>query len=89
MHGSNLGQAPLINFGLIRSLSVVRVSLFCALIKAVKNNFQEKETSHKCSTLVIDRLFVAAAATIKNLTSGQLKTRSSYSFLFDQIACMI
>ena len=31
---------------------------------AVKNNFQEKELSHICSTLVLVRLFVAAAATV-------------------------
>ena len=32
--------------------------------RVVKNNFQEKELSHRCSTLVLVRLFVAAAATI-------------------------
>ena len=54
--------------------------------KAVKSNFQEKEQSHKCSTLEFARLFAAAAATvlyIKNLTSGELKARSSLHFCFD------
>ena len=31
---------------------------------AVKNNFEEIELSHKCSTLALARLFVAAAATV-------------------------
>ena len=32
--------------------------------RAVKNNFQEKELSHKFSTLALVRHFVAAAATV-------------------------
>ena len=32
--------------------------------RAVKNNFEEKELSHKCSTVALVRLFVAAAATV-------------------------
>ena len=53
--------------------------------RTLKNNFQEEELSHQCSTLAFVRHFVAAAATIlsvKNLTSGELKARNS--FLFDQ-----
>ena len=49
--------------------------------RAVKNNFQEKELSHECSTL---RLSVAAAATVyQDLTSGQdweMKARNSLQF---------
>ena len=32
--------------------------------RAVKNKFQEKELSHKCSTLVFERFFVAPTATV-------------------------
>ena len=38
------------------------------LIKRIINNFQKKVLSHKCSILVLERLFVTAAA---SGTSGQ------------------
>ena len=46
-----------------------------------KNNFQEKELSHKCSTLVFVRLFVAAAAT----RPGTLASLCEYH-VFESIA---
>ena len=38
--------------------------MYFVATKGVKNNFQEKELSHKCSTLAFVRLFVATAATV-------------------------
>ena len=54
IYGATVRKLPLINFGLIQ----FTVRLFC------DHNFQEKELSHKCSTLTFERLFVAAAATV-------------------------
>ena len=53
--------------------------------RAVKNNFQEKELSHNCSTLVFIWLFVAEAATVYQephfwRTEGQ----EHFAFLLDQ-----
>ena len=56
-------MATLINFGLIQltrnEASQLSQSLWQQ--RMVKNNFQEKELSHKCSTL---EFVVAAAATV-------------------------
>ena len=48
----------------------------------VKNNFQEKELSHKCSTLAVVKTFLLLLS-INDLTSGELKARNS-AFLFDE-----
>ena len=47
----------------------------------VKNNFQEKELSHKCSTLAVVKTFLLLLS-INDFTSGELKARNS-AFLFD------
>ena len=71
MGGSNL---PLINFGLIQFSAIPGMKpLGCPsqfLLwqpREVKNNFQEKELSHKCSTLGRLSDFVATAATVFQL----------------------
>ena len=51
--------------------------------KAINNNFQEKELSHKCSTLVFVRLFVAATATVYQ-EPHFWTTESQELFVFDQ-----
>ena len=66
-----LSKLPLINFELIQFSTIPgRKLLSCPSQfnlwqqRAVKNNFQEDELSHKHSTLVLVRLFVGAASTI-------------------------
>ena len=56
--------------------------------REVKNNFQEKETSHKCSILAFGRLFVAAAATAYQeshfWTRLWIENYELFAFLFEQ-----
>ena len=77
-------MATLINFGLIQltrnEASQLSQSLWQQ--RMVKNNFQEKELSHKCSTLAVVKTFLLLLS-INDLTSGELKARNS-AFLFDE-----
>ena len=51
----------------------------------VNNNFQERELSHKCSTLeLVGLLLLLLLLSTKNLTSRELEARKSFAFLFDQ-----
>ena len=66
-----LSKLPLINFELIQFSVIPGMKLLSCPSqfilwqqRAVKTNFQENELSHKHSTLVLVRLFVAAASTI-------------------------
>ena len=81
-----LYKPPQINFGLIQFSKIPRMKpLSCPSWfilwqqREVKNNFQEKELAHKCSTLALVRLFVAAAAIVYQ-DSGELKARNSLHF---------
>ena len=78
----------LVNFGLIgntrNEASQLSQSVYFVTTKGVKNNFQEKELSPKCSTWELVRLFVPAAATVYQephfwRTEGQ----ELFAFLFD------
>ena len=52
--------------------------------RAVKNNFQEKELSYKCSTSAFVRLFVAAVATVyQEPHFWRAEDQELFTFLFD------
>ena len=44
--------------------------------RAIKNNFRDKGTSYKCSTLEFVRIFVSVAATVYQRTSLLDKTEN-------------
>ena len=59
-----------------KEASQLSQSVYFVATKAVKNNFQEKELSHKCSTLD----FVAAASFLENWRPGTLTSLCDQQF---------